>query len=253
MAPGKKYFFAIFLCCLIADSCQTPKNTAIKKDGYGKSADSIARILSSFIETPEFVSAKQKLFLLAEDGNEWSTVFCNNNNNQFFYTHFSSLGKENAGVVKDTCSLPFADLHNHPDGNGPSAGDIYGLLGLANKHPNYSLRLVATKDSVLYALYIFDREKASLFRQKFPAEIVNNIPSFPLAVMDVFREVYGTAKFTYAEPVAYSIAIAYILEMYNTGICLLKQNKNEKWVVLRTQREHRSGILFYKPINPTKQ
>ena len=151
--------------------------------------------------------------------------------------HCISFGKDAAGKIISSSILKggatsgkvptitnaFADLHNHPGNLPPDAGDFYGLLNLNKNNPAYKLRFVITPTGIVYALLVSDMATALTFTVKHPPQppaFMGGPPGFPVAITDEAREM----KFRYN--CTDEMVLAFILQKYNTGFALLKQNSN---------------------------
>ncbi len=145
------------------------------------------------------------------------------------------FGKEN-GVVKSTgiqtggatsvtlshtYSDPLGDLHNHPNNNPPSPGDLYSLINARNQFSNYNTRYVVTQDGTTYALVVTDPSAMNTFLQNYPPSITpnpdgGNYVNFPQSIFDEWADL----KNTFSE----SGALGFILNKYNSGITLTKMD-----------------------------
>lgn len=115
----------------------------------------------------------------------------------------------------------FADLHNHPNNIPPDAGDFYGLANLNKTNPNYTTRFAVTPDGTLYALLVTDPAALQTFIIKYPPQppaFKDGPKGFAVAITDEAREM------KYRHHCSDEMVLAFILEKYNTGVCLLKQN-----------------------------
>lgn len=186
--------------------------------------------LLDFAKDSSFVLAKSKILQLASNNKEWTISFGKDGNRNVSVSEALSIGEQNTGYVQTNVPGFFADIHNHPGLTGPSAGDVYGLIKLNKKFLGYTMRFVIAKDSICFALEIFDTTKARKFLELYPAEVRRNIPSFPEKVLDDYRRIYGIAKFDMDIQSADAIGIAYVLQKYKTGIGLFKQVDSLTWV-----------------------
>jgi hypothetical protein len=136
----------------------------------------------------------------------------------------------------------FADLHNHPNNLPPDAGDFYGLININKTNPAYKTRFVVTPDGTVYALLITDAETTLTFTVKHPPQppaYAGGPPGFTVAITDEAREM----KYKYH--CTDEMVVAFILEKYNTGVSLLKQNSSGVFnKVITTVSRNGSGLVF---------
>lgn len=171
-----------------------------------------------------------QLETLAKDGAEWTISFGKDTSNgAIIFSAPQSLGQKNSGEVNASITGYFSDMHNHPGYFGPSAGDIYGLIKLNSRYPDFNLRFVVAKNGVCFAITIIDTSMATSFLKNYPPEVKNNIPSFPEKVLDDYRRVYGLGKYDTNIQNADALGIAYVLSKYQSGICLLRHKKDGIW------------------------
>jgi len=133
-----------------------------------------------------------------------------------------TAGTTNSGTIP-TVMNAFADLHNHPNHLPPDAGDFYGLADINKNDSNYRTRFVTTVNGSLYALLITNTAALQSFREKYPQQqpaYSGGPPGFAAAIVDEAREI------KYLHHGTDDMVLTFILEKYNTGICLLKQNSS---------------------------
>lgn len=180
-----------------------------------------------------FITAMQEIkAAFAQDLLEHSVSFASSENGDILSSPMSKGNAMNSSVP----ALPgaFADLHNHPRNIPPDAGDLYGLIDLNRNNNNYDTRFAVTQNGTIYALLITDVQAATVFNQHYPRvapAFKGSSPTFPEALVDEFREM----KYLYN--CNDEMALAYILEKYNTGISLLKQTGKGSFKKLRTVAE----------------
>jgi len=138
----------------------------------------------------------------------------------------------------------FADLHNHPDNMPPDAGDLYGLIAVNKNNHNYKTRFVLTSNGTLYALLVTDTARAAAFTTKHPAQppaFRGGPPGLPVALVDEGREM------KYAYQCTDEMVVAFILEKYDAGVCLLKQQHDGRLSKLYTTLLKSKTGLVYSP------
>lgn len=170
--------------------------------------------------------------------------------------HGISFGKDSSGKTLVSAiltggsisgSVPaianaFADLHNHPNNSPPDAGDFYGLISINKNNPLYTTRYVVAANGIVYALLITNITDALKFTRQFPNQapaFLGGPPGFPEAIVDETR----VLKYQYH--CSEEMATAFILEKYNTGVSLLKQQRNGHFIKIITyETNHESGPVF---------
>ncbi|AYO57279.1 hypothetical protein CO230_03540 [Chryseobacterium sp. 6424] len=118
-------------------------------------------------------------------------------------------------------SNPIGDIHNHPNNNPPSPGDVYSLMNIRNQFSEYNTRYVITQDGTTYALVVTDHNAMNTFLQSYPPSITlnpngGNFVDFPPSLFEEWTDL--------ALDFSESGAIAYILNKYNSGITLTKMD-----------------------------
>lgn len=144
----------------------------------------------------------------------------------------------------------FADLHNHPTDLPPSPGDMYNLIGVNNNHSGYNTRMVVTPDGSVFALVVLDLTAANTFKSTYPPVNIGFGPDFPPEIYVKFDDVKD--QFTLqglSSQIAEERAMAYVLDKYNTGIALLKQDSNGNFKRLKTDENTSNGNTTYTANN----
>lgn len=151
-------------------------------------------------------------------------------------------GAATSGKVPAIAS-PFADLHNHPNNLPPDAGDFYGLTDMNKNNHNYKTRFVITANGMLYALLVTDTAAVLVFTEKHlrqPPAFTGGPPGFPVDITDEAREM------KYRDNCTDEMVLAFILEKYNTGVALLKQNSEGAFKQIITTVTKQHGRLVYR-------
>jgi hypothetical protein len=188
-------------------------------------------------QTNSFQASKQNIQAAASDGNEHAVTFGKDANGNVTSSPMSNGGSSSSGVNTNWPGA-FADLHNHPGATAPSAGDLYGLINIQQGNSNYNTRFVVTPDGTVYALLIVDPAKASQFISDFPKEQISGFPpNFPDPIFTdlTTAESYLQSIQGYSSQVADEMALALILDKYQSGVALLKQDSNGNFIRLGTK------------------
>lgn len=163
----------------------------------------------------------------ANDGNEHGISFGKDANGNIISSSMSTGGTSSGNIPP--IGNQFADLHNHPSGNPPSSGDLYGFIEKAANNHGY-IRYIVTSAGNVYALVLTDPVAAASFINQYPK--VQNPgfePTFPDDLVDEEREIrygYGATE---------EMSFAFILSKYNAGVALLKQDTDGNFKRLNTE------------------
>lgn len=167
--------------------------------------------------------------------------FSHNGVTYYSFSELEELGPTGGTLTK---TLPqgayVADAHSHAGARGnPSAGDFYDMLGKITSAPQFTTKFIYGNDygtPEVYALVFTDKALASAFLAKYPrSQNFNSSPQSqdffidsPIGIEYFSSLEYaknGTFQNTNTEGENYSsgaLAMAYILEKFNTGISLAK-------------------------------
>ncbi|MEC5394757.1 hypothetical protein [Bergeyella sp. RCAD1439] len=139
--------------------------------------------------------------------------------------------QQNSGTVISPYAYPVADMHNHPNGNPPSVGDVYSMMQHHLEHGSFSTRYVITSDGSMYALIVTDTEAIRKFLQDYPpSQIPGHNPNFPEALSNEWNNI----RFDFSE----SGALAHILTKYNAGVSLSKADSNGRFRNINVNERH---------------
>lgn len=160
-------------------------------------------------------------------------------------------GGTSSGNINASWPGAFADLHNHPNNTVPSQGDFYKLIEVNQNHSGYDTRFVVTSSGSVYALLIVDLTKASTWVTNNPMQTNAGLPDFPNAIADDFADAksYMINIMNIDPLIADEMAMALVLEKYDTGVALLKQNNSGDFKTLRTTASTSGGTTTYTANN----
>lgn len=213
------------------DPCEDAKAGAGNATTFAKDSvfnDALRNIKSAFIS----------------DQKEHAIAFGKDPHNNIFSSGITN-GNENGASVPAIIN-GFADLHNHPNNLPPDAGDLYGLIDINTRRKEYDSRFVVTAPGAVYALLITDTVAVAAFNTNHSRQVpafAGGPPGFPEAIVDEYREM----KYQYN--CTDEMALAFILEKYNAGISLLKQDSRGAFKKLRTIISKDAGRLIFKAAN----
>lgn len=126
-------------------------------------------------------------------------------------------------AVNTSWAGAFGAIHNHPNNTPISGGDIYAAVTLNSGNSNFTTTFVST-DGEMYAAVVTDLAAAKAFVAAYPADTIPGYnPEFPDFIFNQIEALkkeigYGNENRTQA--------IALILNKYNAGITLLKQDSS---------------------------
>ncbi|MCU7550939.1 hypothetical protein OCK74_17595 [Chitinophagaceae bacterium LB-8] len=201
--------------------------------------------VTAFSKTDQYVTALNQIqTAFLNKGKEHVIAFGKDDKNNIL-TSFLNSGAQSNSTVPNMANA-FADLHNHPGNHPPDAGDLYGLIDINQKQKDYNARFVVTQNNTVYALVITNASAANSFNVKYPRDLSGCFgcsPKFPEALVDEFREM------KYGHGCTDEMALAFLLEKYNTGISLLKQHANGAFYILRTAISRNGNNFSFTTIN----
>jgi len=192
----------------------------------------------NFSQNGKFITVKGSIISAASDGKEHGVTFGKDANGNITNSNIST-GSAISGTVPNWQNA-FADLHNHLDPSPPSNGDIYGFIDRVNSNNNFETRYILTSSGTMYALVITDLNKANVFNSNFP-RVPNPgfSPDFPEHIVDEINEMKGLYGATE------EMALAFIMEKYDMGVALLKQDSDGNFKRLNTvPNKNSDGVVI---------
>ena len=140
-------------------------------------------------------------------------------------------GGQNSVAVNTTWPGAFGALHNHPNNTQISGGDIYASIALNANNSNFTTSFIAT-DGEVYAAVVTDLAAAQAFVAAYPADHSPGYnPEFPDFIFNQLQVLVTPMGSSIEGKTA---AIAFILDKYNAGITLLKQDSNGEFKPIKT-------------------
>ena len=174
------------------------------------------------------------------DGKEHCISFGKDSDGQMLASPVSNGNTISSNVPRITNA--FADLHNHPNNIPPDAGDFYGLANINKNNRNYTTRFAVTPDGTLYVLLVTDTTALLTFIAKYPPQppaFKGGPKGFPVHITDEAREM------KYNRNCTDEMVLAFMLEKYQTGISLLKQNSNGVFIkIVTTVTKNKRGLVY---------
>lgn len=196
-----------------------------------------------------YITSKDNIQAAAVDGNEHSITFGKDANGNIT-TSSMTTGGTSSGTVNTSWPGAFADMHNHPNAQPPSPGDMYNLISINQNHSGYDTRFVVAPDGSVYALVVVNLNTANTFVTNYPSVNIGYGPDFPDLINDDFINAKISAQSQgYSNLIAEEMAMAFVLDKYNSGMALLKQDGNGNFKRLRTQENSSNGNTTYSANN----
>lgn len=192
----------------------------------------------------QFITSKDSIITAASDGKEHAIRFGKDANGNIVTSTMSS-GTNTSGTISSVTNS-FGDIHNHINNLPPSAGDLYGLMKLYQGNSKYLTRYIVTGNGTVYALVVTDATSLGNFLNQYPSiHISGYSPEFPDALLDNYNNIYQEQKFSVGDQVANEMALAYVLDTYNVGVALLKQDTSGTFRKLNTTTTIIGGNTTY--------
>ena len=155
---------------------------------------------------------------------EWSAILTKDSTGNYQLTKIHTDGQSgNVSIRYDDQTI--ATIHNHPSGSSFSLTDIFSLINM-NENTKGNMQhyfLTPNQKTQIHCLYIYDADKASLFRSQY-SNSQETLTNERKEVLTWFKE-NGTGC-TQTEYRAYSIA--WILDSKDSGIAILRSNPDKK-------------------------
>ena len=115
-------------------------------------------------------------------------------------------------------------FHNHTTDNSNSPGDFYELISSNVNSPNYLMNFAQNSLGEVFALNMYDRQKAMAFLQKYPKEQNIEGPNFKGELLDEYERFRSSADWSVNDNInAGQVALIAFLEKFHTGVSLSKQ------------------------------
>jgi|GEM_PF-1235517 len=213
-------------------------------------AQPAANATTSLSQNSSYTGAKSNI-QGANQTVEHSITFGTDANGNTTASSMTSCTSSTNCTVNTSWPGAFADLHNHPTDQPPSPGDLYGLVTINQNQSNYNTRMVITPDGSVYALVVIDINLVNTFVSTYPKEQIGNYPpDFPDPIFTDFDNAKIQLQMQgFSNLVAEQMAMAFVLDKYNSGIALLKQDGNGNFKRLRTQENTANGNTTYSSNN----
>ena len=193
-------------------------------------------------EESNYLSAKNSIINASSDGLEHSiTLGINNATNQALQSPMN-IGGVYRVATNTSLEGAFAALHNHPHNTPISAGDIYLAVILNEKSSTFTTSFVYTNGDT-YAIVVNNLVAAQNFVHEYPADQLSGqnpeFPDFIFDQIDILKKTMGQSID------ARTKAISFVLDKYKSGITLLKQDSNGKFIPYIIEESIKDGNKIY--------
>ncbi|MDR7208167.1 hypothetical protein [Flavobacterium piscis] len=199
---------------------------------------------TSISKSSSYISAVSAIKTASSDGKEHSITLGKDAYGKITPAPMNNGGTSNV-LVNTSWPGAFATIHNHPTVNPLSAGDIYSSVKLNSLHANFTTQFIALPDGSTYAIVVTNLAAAKAFVAAYPADVLPGYsPEFPDFIFDQLQ-VLVTPMGSSVE--ARTTAMAFVLDKYNAGIMLLKQDVRGDFKPLKTEETVQNGVKTYTP------
>jgi len=209
---------------------------------------SIAKNMTKDALDSTYISAKISIETASVDGFEHSITLGRDSNGQITKAPMNNGTSQYLVLTNTSWPGAFAALHNHPGNTPLSSGDIYTSVKLGVKNSNFATTYVLTNGEV-YAIVVTDLVAAQDFVKKYPAvNLPNQSPEFP---DDIFYQIDDLKKVMGYSNEGRTNAIAFVLDKFNAGISLLKQDSSGNFIPIKPVETLQNSTVTYtsKPCN----
>ncbi|WP_438946132.1 hypothetical protein [Sediminibacterium sp.] len=204
-----------------------------------------AKMVTTLSQSDKYDSAKLQI-QNADSKVEHSITFGTDSNGNTTASPMTTCTSSSTCTANINWPGAIADIHNHTNDLPPSPGDLYNLIGVNNKYNQYSTRMVVSKNGAVFALVVIDLSAANRFREKYPPIDLGFGPDFPSEIFDKLDEVKDAfMKKGLTELISVEAAMSYVLDKYNTGMALLKQDGIGNFNRLITNETISNGSITY--------
>jgi hypothetical protein len=205
----------------------------------------LKKLVTSISTDTEFTAAVSSIKTASADTFEHSITLGTDGNGKITQAPINNGTSQYKVKVNTTWPRAFAAIHNHPTRTPMSAGDIYAAVQLNTKLPDFTTTFLVLPDGSMYALVVTDLKAASRFVETYPADI--NPPYSPEFPDFIFKQIEALKKEMGESIESRTTAIAFVLDKYNAGMKLLKQDANGDFNPIQTEETIQGGTKIYTP------
>jgi hypothetical protein len=201
--------------------------------------------ITAISKDEKFTSAVSDITAASVDGFEHSITLGIGSDGKINQAPMNNGTSQYQVQVNKTWPGAFAAIHNHPNGTQMSAGDIYAAVTLNTSKPNFTTTYLLLPDGSMYALVVTDLVAATAFVNTYPADI--NPPYSPEFPDFIFNQLQALVTQMGSSVQGRTEAIAFLLDKYNAGMKLLKQDANEDFNPIQIEETIQNGTKIYTP------
>lgn len=207
----------------------------------------IASNMTKDAQSSTFISAKSNIENASSDGLEHSITLGRDASGNITQSSIRP-GGQNAVAVNTSWSGAFASLHNHPNNTQLSAGDIYSSIKLNTMNSNFTTSYILTNGQ-LYSIVVTDLAAAQAFATAHPADqILGYNPEFPDKIFEEIEKIQ-TSDMKYTSVEGKTQAISFVLDKFNSGITLMKQDSTGDFKPIKMEEIILNGNTVYNQIH----
>jgi hypothetical protein len=191
-----------------------------------------------------YKSALSSIRTASSDGLEHSITLGKNGWLQTTQSVMNTGGTHNVAVNTSLLGA-FASIHNHPTVSPLSSGDIYVSVKLNTLCSELATSFIALPDGSTYAIVVTDLTAAQAFVAAYPADLLPGYSAeFPDFILDQIKAI-ETSSMAFSSTEGKTQAISIILDKYNSGITLLKQDSIGNFNAIKMEETIQNGITTY--------
>jgi hypothetical protein len=204
-----------------------------------------AQTITNGILDNEYRSALNSIRTASADGLEHSITLGKKGIMQTIQSPMNTGGTHDV-AVNTSLQGAFASIHNHPTASLPiSGGDIYTSVKLNTLCGDLVTSFIALPDGSTYAIVVTDIVVAQAFVAAYPADVKPGYsPEFPDFIFDQMQDLVDEMG---SSVEGRTTAMAFVLDKYNAGITLLKQDSAGNFNSIKTEETIQNGTKTYTP------
>jgi hypothetical protein len=203
-----------------------------------------ATMMTNSIIGSEYRSAVSKIIAASSDGLEHSITL--GKGERLWEVIESPMNTGGTNNVKVNTSLlgAYATIHNHTTVSPLSSGDIYASVTLNTLCGGLETSFIVVPDGSTYAIMVTDLTAAQNFVATYPADLVPGYNAeFPDFIFDQIEDLKPYMGYNVEDRTR---AMAFVLDKYNAGIKLMKQDSAGTFNTIYSEQTINNGVITYK-------
>lgn len=174
-------------------------------------------------QNSQYTTASTSIATASVDGKEHSITLGKDTDGQMTQSPMNNGGM-NSVAVNTSWPGAFAAIHNHITDTPPSTGDIYAAITLNETSSDFTTSFINVPDGS-YSIVVNNLGLAQAFVSEYPADISSGYsPEFPMKIFDEIDIIQAYHTGSSAE--GKMQAVSFVLDKYNSGITILKQDSD---------------------------